>query len=80
MKNPENLYDAHIILVTSNTDIFIMSAVISKRFKDYMPSLVSYITVLSAAVKPSNLKDSVHCRLLEYSNTSYTHFIAHAKV
>ena len=57
-----------------------MSAVISKRFKDYMPSLVSYITILPAAVKPSNLKDSVHCSLLEYSNTSYTHFIAHAKV
>jgi len=58
-----------------------MSAVndISKRFKDYMPSLVSYITVLLAVVKPSNLKGSVHCGLLEYSNTSYTRFISHAK-
>ena len=79
MKNPEDLYDAHIILGTSKIDKFIMSAIISKRFKDYMPSLVSYITALPAAVKPSNLKDSVHCRLL-FSNTSYTRFIAHAKV
>ena len=37
-----------------------MSTVISKRFKDYIPSLVSYIAVLPAAVKPSNLKDIVY--------------------
>jgi len=52
MKNPENLCDVHVNLGKSKTDKFITSAVISKRFKDYMPSLVSYITVLPAAVKP----------------------------
>jgi len=45
-----------------------------------MPTLVSCITVLPAAVKPSNLKEGQHCGLLEYSSTSYTYFIAHAKV
>ena len=54
MKNPENLYDAHIILGTSKTDKFIMSAVISKRFKNYMPSLVSNITVLPTGVGTSS--------------------------
>ena len=57
-----------------------MSVVISKTFKDYIPSLVSYITALPAAVKPSQLQDSVHCRLLPYCNTSYARFVAHAKV
>ena len=57
-----------------------MFAVINKRsrFKDYMPSLVSYITVLPAVVKPSNLKDSVHCGNLILAIA--TRFIAHAKV
>ena len=45
-----------------------------------MPTLVSCITVLSAAVKPFNLKEGLHCGLLEYSSASYTHFIAYAKV
>jgi len=77
MKNP---YMTHIILGTSKTDKFIMSAVISKRFKNYMPTLVSCITVLPAAVKLSNLKEGLHCGLLEYSSTSHTHFIAHVKI
>jgi len=38
MKNPENLYDAQIILGTSKTDKFIMSAVIN------MSVLLFYIT------------------------------------
>jgi len=40
------------------------------------------LTVLPAAVKPSNLKEGLLYGLLEYSSTgtSYTHFIAQAKV